>query len=50
VTDAAVLLGAMAKTDYTQYLDKNGLDGVCIGISRMYLENADKEKTDILES
>ena len=50
VTDAAVLLGAMAKTDYTQYLDKNGLDGARIGISRMYLENADKEKTAILEN
>ena len=63
VTDAAVLLGIMAgrdnndtatynakQVDYTQYLHKNGLDGAHIGINRMYLENADKEKTAILES
>ena len=36
--------------DYTQYLDKDGLNGVRIGICRMFLENADKEKTEILES
>jgi amidase len=63
VTDAAVLLGVLAgkdgndpatckskQVDYTQYLDKNGLDGARIGISRMFLENADEEKTAILES
>jgi amidase len=63
VTNAAVLLGVMAggddndpatynakQTDYTQYLDKNGLDGARIGINRMHLESADKEKTAILES
>ena len=63
VTDAAVLLGVVSgrdesdpvtfnanKVDYTQYLDKNGLAGARIGINRMSLENADEEKTAILES
>jgi amidase len=62
VSDAAVLLGAMAgkdendpatfnskQTDYTQYLDKDGLNGARIGISRMFLENVDEE-TEVLES
>lgn len=56
VTDAAILLGAMAgkdekdpatfksgQTDYTKYLDKNGLDGARIGISRMFTEDTGKE-------
>jgi amidase len=54
VSDAAVLLGVMANKekyiDYTQYLDKNGLKGARIGISRMFLENADKDYLEIMES
>ena len=63
VTDAAVLLNVMSgadekdlatnqskQIDYTQYFDKDGLKGMRIGINRMYLEDADKEKTAILES
>jgi len=62
VSDAAVLLGAMAgkdendpaafnakQTDYTQYLDKDGLSGARVGISRMFVENVDEE-TEALES
>ena len=63
VADAAILLSIMAgsddkdpatfnskQTNYTQYLDKDGLKGVCIGISRMFVENANEEKTAILEN
>jgi len=62
VTDAAIMLGAMAgkdeddpatynaeRMDYTRYLDKDGLKGARIGISRTYIEEADKEKIEILE-
>jgi amidase len=34
VTDAAVLLGALAGTDYTKSLDPNGLRGARIGVAR----------------
>jgi amidase len=63
VTDAAILLGAMTgrdendhatikskKIDYTQYLDKNGLNGTRIGISRMFTENSDKEYLELMEN
>lgn len=63
VTDAAILLEILAGKDendpvttnskrvsYTQYLDKNGLAGARIGISRMFIEEADKEKLEILEN
>lgn len=63
VTDAAILLEIMAGKDdndsatynskrinYIQYLEKNGLEGVHIGISRMFIEEADKEKLAILEN
>ena len=50
VTDSAILLGAMAgQTDYTQYLDKNGLEGARIGITRAS-ENLSQEYYDVLEN
>lgn len=63
VTDAAVMLGIMAgkdendpatfrskKMDYTQYLDKNGLSGIRMGIHRMFSENSDKDYLDLMEN
>lgn len=62
VTDAAILLETLAGTDerdpatadtkpvcYTRSLDKNGLSGARIGISRMFLDEADPEKAEALE-
>ena len=50
VTDTAILLGAMAKIDYTQYLDKNGLKYIRVGINRMYTENTDKDYLSRMEN
>lgn len=63
VADAAILLGAMAgkddndaatsssqQMDYMKYLDKNGLKKARIGISRMFLENANEEQLAIMEN
>jgi len=63
VADAAILLGAMAgkdngdpatfqskQTDYTQYLDRDGLNGARIGIQCTFTENSDKEYLGLMEN
>lgn len=68
VTDAAILLGALtgedpndaatkgsrgkAQTDYTKFLDKNGLRGVRLGVARKYFgfnDHVDKLMNDLLK-
>lgn len=66
VTDAAILLGAMtgvdssdpatnassgkSYTDYTQFLDSDGLKGARIGISRLYYEYLSPEEKKLLDA
>jgi amidase len=66
VEDAAVLLGALAgvdgqdpatwrsrykaETDYTQFLDKDGLKGARIGINRGYFKDFDEEEAAIMNN
>ncbi|MGG4454004.1 amidase family protein [Brevibacillus porteri] len=65
VRDAAILLGAMtaadpedaamlenrriAYTDYTPFLDANGLQGARIGVPRYYYRGLDKARVEIIE-
>ncbi|MFA4132955.1 MULTISPECIES: amidase family protein [unclassified Brevibacillus] len=65
VRDAAILLGAMtavdledaamlenrriAYTDYTPFLDANGLQGARIGVPRYYYQGLDKARVEIIE-
>lgn len=65
VTDAAILLGAMvglderdpatwssagrAHTDYTAFLDKDGLKGARIGVARQFYERLPEEQLAVME-
>lgn len=66
VTDAAVLLNVLAAVDqgdpatwgtaqlragdYTEYLDKNGLQGARIGIPRSYYERLDEDRLQLVDA
>ena len=52
VRDGAILLGGLAGTDYTRYLDKDGLRGMRLGIARKHFgfnDRVDKIMKDLLD-